>query len=110
MTDQEKITALRDALTKISDTRFGWDGDCGVTRIADDALAMTDEASEPSGEPVLWIESEPSTRGLDVRDFIHGMCHTVMFHRNEPQTSNPVWPLYTHPATKQASPATDSAA
>ncbi len=45
MTDLNKaILAAREALEKISVWKFGWDGDCGVTRVADDALEAIDAA------------------------------------------------------------------
>jgi hypothetical protein len=40
---ESRIVELRTALRRISETRFGYDGDCGVTSIADDAL-YADEA------------------------------------------------------------------
>lgn len=61
-----------------------------------------------AAEPVLWVESEPSARLLDLSEVIQGMCHSVMYHTREPRTSNPVWPLYTHAAPDRA-PSIDSA-
>lgn len=40
---EDRIVKLRTALKDISEVRFGWDGDCGVTRIADDAIFADDE-------------------------------------------------------------------
>lgn len=42
-----RITALRSALQEISETRFGHEGDCGTTRIADDALYADEVAAQP---------------------------------------------------------------
>ena len=95
-TINQAAAILRDALQKIVETRFGDDGDCGVVRIAEDALYEAERAAiQPAGDaPVLWVESEPSTRLLDLAEIINGTCHTVMYHTTEPRTSNPVWPLY----------------
>jgi hypothetical protein len=41
---EDRIDALRTALRQISETTFGWDGDCGVARIADDALYADEQA------------------------------------------------------------------
>lgn len=56
LTTGEALKIARDALQAISDTGFGWDGDCGVKTIADDALAATEAASTPSGEIATWQE------------------------------------------------------
>jgi hypothetical protein len=82
----DRITKLREALRQISETRFGWEGDCGVTRIADDALHADDEtaahqaapaqpSAAPSGTPqeqfeealacVLCEHTDISTDGID---------------------------------------------
>jgi hypothetical protein len=45
--DSERDAALKiatDALKEISEWRFGWDGDCGVTKAADRALTAIDAA------------------------------------------------------------------
>jgi hypothetical protein len=65
--------------------------------------AATSQVEAATSEAVLWVESEPSTRGKDLRSIIDGMCHTVMYHSKKPATSNPVWPLYDH-AAPQALP------
>ena len=62
MNDEEKIAALREALEKVLDMRFGYDGDCGVHRIAEDALAATvPTQSEASEGRDAWqpIETAP---------------------------------------------------
>ena len=46
---ESRIVELRTALRQISETRFGWDGDCGVTKIADDAIYADEKAEAPSG-------------------------------------------------------------
>lgn len=61
MTPQAKIAALRAALEQISQTSFGWDGDCGTTRIADEALSLTADDAEQAPDlddalsAVLWL-------------------------------------------------------
>ncbi len=40
-----RIADLRTALQQISETRFGYEGDCGTTRIADDALYADEQAA-----------------------------------------------------------------
>lgn len=64
MTNNEKT--LRDALQKIVDTRFGWDGDCGVKTIAEDAIYAFDQtlvatsSTEAPGELPVYQISEGS--------------------------------------------------
>jgi hypothetical protein len=41
MTPQEALKLCREALTRISETKFGWDGDCGTASIADNAIEAT---------------------------------------------------------------------
>lgn len=43
----ERLDIARKALEEISDWKFGWDGDCGVTKRADDALAAIDVIAPP---------------------------------------------------------------
>lgn len=45
-----RIVELRTALRKISETRFGWDGDCGVTSIADNAISADEQAEAATPE------------------------------------------------------------
>jgi len=52
LTPEQAIQTLRKALTDISETRFGWDGDCGVVRIADDALETTESIAPQALAPV----------------------------------------------------------
>lgn len=44
---QAACAAMAEALRKIAKTRFGWDGDCGVTTIAENALDAN------PGQPIL---------------------------------------------------------
>jgi len=53
MTKDEQIALLRDALEKVLDMRFYHDGDCGVHRIAEDALAATSQPAQESAEAIL---------------------------------------------------------
>ena len=62
------------------------------------------QAPDLSDIPVLWVESEPSARLLDLAEVMQGTCHTVMYHTFEPRTSNPVWPLYERKAAAPAAP------
>lgn len=50
ITSGEALKIARDALEKISNWSFGWDGDCGVAAFADEALAATEQVQVPSGE------------------------------------------------------------
>lgn len=43
----ERLDLARKALEEISDWKFGWDGDCGVTKRADEALAAIDAIAPP---------------------------------------------------------------
>ena len=94
MTDQDKITALRDALQACQDSLCTSD----VYDICERALTMTAEASEPSGEPVAYLTADKKM--LIFADSLRFAGSAIRGYT----------PLYTNPATKQASPATDSEA
>lgn len=68
-------------------------------------LSLAPERSETPADdrPILWVESEPSTRLMDLAEIIEGTCHTIMYHTREPRTDNPVWPLYTRPVAPTVS-------
>ena len=51
-------------------------------------------APAPAGEPVAWFESEESARNRPIKEVMHGMLHTGIWHFSQPQTSNPVWTLH----------------
>lgn len=106
MTDQEKITALRDALESCRNLA-DYSNDGVAYDIADKALAMTAEASEPSGEPVAWAVFAPDG---NCRIWFGDIEAAQRWKAGyEPTLSSELTPLYTHPATKQASHAADSA-
>ena len=57
---EDRITKLRAALRQISETSFGWDGDCGVTKIADDALYADEQTASPATSAADAKDAEPT--------------------------------------------------
>jgi len=57
------------------------------------------------GEPVAWLEGEPSMRGATLSS-LTALTRSTRLHLTKPGTSNPVWPLYTaqQPAERQPAP------
>jgi hypothetical protein len=46
--------------------------------------------------PREWVEAEPNTKGMRLRDVLNGNTKTrgtVIFHTEKPFTSNPVWEI-----------------
>lgn len=60
---ENRIEALRTALRQISETRFGWDGDCGVTSISDDALYADEQAAAMAAAPSSAAGKEGGNHG-----------------------------------------------
>ena len=46
LAEQPNVDVLVEALETISNWRFSWDGDCGVTSVADKALATYQSKNE----------------------------------------------------------------
>ncbi|MBV8060795.1 MAG: hypothetical protein JO253_04635 [Alphaproteobacteria bacterium] len=103
-----KIETFRDIIEDLRNCS-AYAKECGdMTQAKDDeALAYRLDAalaaqSQGYGKAVLWVESEKSAIGNSLKSIINGMFHTVKFHTKEPQTSNPVWPLFTAQPAQQA--------
>lgn len=69
---------------------------------------VTTPATTPA-DPIGWYEAEPNCAGADLRNLLQWpgqMLHSGQMHwqAEHPNTTNPVWPLYSHPARAEPEP------
>jgi len=65
---EARIIELRTSLRRISETRFGYDGDCGVTSIADDALHADDELARRAAPVSAPIAGDALRQAIEACD------------------------------------------
>jgi len=123
MTPPWKFWNVRDTRTLYELAHVKVDRARGVHHTAlDDALAQAEAAvvalqrlqnlrnqaapvlpEQVQAKPVAWLEAEPSAGGRPAHEVAWSMLYSSRIHTKcAPMTSNPVWPLYDHPAAPSA--------
>lgn len=71
--------------------------------VMSEAARRLSAAPAVQGEPVAWLEGEPSMRGTAPTS-LTALTRSTRLHMTKPSTSNPVWPLYTAPQSAAKQP------
>jgi hypothetical protein len=96
---EARIEKLRAALQRVSETRFGWDGDCGVVSVADDALSEDDAALANQPAPtvpadallpeILALAETGMCHGLTADDYCSQIVAKIKAHQPAQEQAEP---------------------